>query len=114
IPNIAFSGAVSGTTYNWTNDNSNIGLSASGSGPIQAFEAINSTSSPITATITVTPVAAGCSGSSETFEILVNPTPNIDTITDKIACNGESISAISFSGNVPGTTYTWSNDNPAI
>jgi YVTN family beta-propeller protein len=51
---IALSG--SGTQYNWTNSNPNIGLAATGTGSIASFTAVNSTNAPITATITVTPI----------------------------------------------------------
>jgi hypothetical protein len=49
------------TAYNWTNDNTAIGLVASGSAPvgspfIPAFVALNPGNTPITANITVTPV----------------------------------------------------------
>jgi hypothetical protein len=56
---INFSGsAVAGTAYNWTNDNTCIGLaSASGTGNIAAFGTTNSGSAPAVANITVTPNA---------------------------------------------------------
>ena len=38
---ISFSGNIATTTYNWTNDNSTIGLAAIGTGNIPAFTAIN-------------------------------------------------------------------------
>jgi gliding motility-associated-like protein len=46
-------------TYTWTNNNSNIGLAASGTGNIPSFKAVNTGSSPVTATITGTPVGTG-------------------------------------------------------
>lgn len=45
--------------YNWTNDNTTIGLAGSGTGPIPSFTAINTTNSPIIATITATPTISG-------------------------------------------------------
>lgn len=53
---IKFTGT--GLTYNWTNDNPSIGLAASGSGNISPFTAVNNTGAPVTANITVTPVAS--------------------------------------------------------
>ena len=41
-------------SYNWVNDNTSVGLAASGSGNIPSFTATNSTTGPITANITVT------------------------------------------------------------
>lgn len=48
-----------GCTYSWTNDNPSIGLQATGTGNIPSFKAINKGSTPITATITATPVRTG-------------------------------------------------------
>ncbi|SDH18979.1 beta-propeller fold lactonase family protein [Mucilaginibacter gossypii] len=48
-----------GCSYIWKNNNPSIGLSATGAGNIQAFEAINTGNTPVTATITATPTAAG-------------------------------------------------------
>lgn len=44
-----------GCKFNWTIDNPSIGLAASGTGDIPSFKAINTGSSPVTATITATP-----------------------------------------------------------
>ncbi len=49
----------SGCTYNWVNDTPGIGLAASGTGNIASFTAINTGSSPVTATITATPTSVG-------------------------------------------------------
>lgn len=46
-------------TYNWTNSNPAIGLAASGTGNIASFNALNTGTTPITATITATPVSTG-------------------------------------------------------
>jgi len=56
-PAINFTG--SGRDFIWTNSNPNIGLAASGSGNIPTFKAINNGTTPVTATITVTPVTSG-------------------------------------------------------
>ena len=113
---IAFSGNnLSGVTYNWTNSKPSIGLGANGSGNILSFKALNSGSSPVKATITVTPTANGCTGTPQTFEITVNPTTSFAKPLDVIACNNEVISAINYTGaSVAGTTYGWTNNNTAI
>jgi gliding motility-associated-like protein len=49
----------SGCTYNWVNSNPAVGLPVSGMGNIPSFTAINTGNTPITATITATPVATG-------------------------------------------------------
>jgi gliding motility-associated-like protein len=54
---IKFSGTAN--TFTWTNDRPDIGLAAAGTGDIASFNAVNNTSSPITATITVMPSSPG-------------------------------------------------------
>jgi hypothetical protein len=65
------------TTYAWTNSAPSIGLAASGSGNIAAFVATNTGTSPVIATITVTPTfsngGVSCVGPAKTFTITVNP-----------------------------------------
>lgn len=46
-------------TYPWVNDTPGIGVAASGTGNIPSFIAVNAGKNPVTATITVTPIAAG-------------------------------------------------------
>lgn len=58
--------------FNWTNDNTTIGLSASGNGNIAGFTGSNNTSAPITSSITVTPSIGYCVGTPATFTITVN------------------------------------------
>ena len=56
-PAITFTSLNSGgtTTYAWSNDTPGIGLAASGAGNIASFTAVNTGTSQVTATITVTP-----------------------------------------------------------
>src|SRR5664279_3892558 len=54
---VNFMGSAPGTVYTWTNNTPSVGLAASGSGDIPSFTATNTTNEPVTATITVTPVA---------------------------------------------------------
>jgi uncharacterized protein (TIGR02145 family) len=70
---VNFSGTPSGVTYEWTNDKPGIGLAASGDGNISSFNAINTGTSAIIATIEVTPKANGISGIPVSFTITVNP-----------------------------------------
>jgi hypothetical protein len=68
---ISFNGAVTGTVFNWTNSNTAIGLAASGTGNIASFTAVNTGTTPITATIVVTPTYTNagvtCTGSATSF-----------------------------------------------
>jgi hypothetical protein len=119
---ITFSSTTTGgtTSYTWTNDNPSIGLAASGNGNIPIFTAINTGLSPITASISVTPAFTNgsltCSGAPQTFTITVNPSAQVNSITNIEVCNGNSIPATVFSTSdlVGTTTYSWTNSNSAI
>ncbi len=111
---VTFTGDVTGTTYNWTNDDTSIGLASSGTGDISSFTATNTGTSAVTATIEVSPTANSCSGTSETFTITVNPTPTVDAPSDETLCNDASTTAVTFTGDVTGTTYNWTNDDTSI
>jgi gliding motility-associated-like protein len=85
-----------GSTFTWTNDAPGIGLAASGTGNIPSFTAINNGQSLVTATITILPASATCTGNPVTFSITVNPSPptlTLGSVTGNIsACTG-SVSA---------------------
>ncbi len=111
---VIYTGTVAGTAFSWTNNNSSIGLPATGMGNIPSFTARNNTSTPSVATITITPSANGCSGNTGTFMIMVNPTPYVDSVISQAVCNGLSTKAVDFTSTVNGTTFMWANNNPSI
>ena len=108
------------TTYTWTNSAPGIGLAASGSGDIAAFTATNAGTSPVVATITVTPHfdngSVTCDGPAETFTITVNPTAQVNDPADQVECNGSPTTAINFATTNTGgtTTYTWTTTSAGI
>lgn len=108
---VNFTGTVAGTTYSWSNNNTSIGLPATGAGNIPSFTAINTTLVATVATIIVTPTANGCTGTARSFTITVNPSPNAASIANQAVCNGAPTTAVNFTGTVAGTTFTWTNDN---
>ena len=110
-----FTSSITGSTYTWSNTNTAIGLAASGSGNIPVFTATNTTSAPITATISVIATSPNlCVGAATTYTITVNPTPTVNQPTNQTLCAGASTTATTFTGAFTGTTYTWSNSNTAI
>ena len=111
---VVFSGAVSGTSFGWTNSQSLIGIAATGSGTIAPFAALNTGNTPAVASIVVTPTATGCTGSSTSFTITVNPTPTVVSISPQVLCNGFSVTSIGFTGAVIGTTFVWTNTQNSI
>ena len=108
------------TTYSWTNDQPSIGLVSPGQGNIAAFTAVNTGTSVITATITVTPEFENdgkkCTGTPVTFTIKVNPSANVKQPSDQTVCHKAASTAVTFSTtNTDGvTTYTWNNDLTSI
>src|SRR4030095_1592121 len=83
---------ASGVTYSWANNTPSIGLAASGTNTIPSFTATNASSSPITATITITPsyIANGvtCAGTQQSFTITVNPSTVVTNPQNVTVCAG--------------------------
>ena len=112
---INFIGNVSGTTFNWENSNTQIGLSQFGSGNIPAFNAYNPNTINISSAITVTPVANGCSGSAvEVCSITVKPVPFVSQGVQQNYCENVVTSSIPFESNIFGSSFTWTNSNASI
>jgi hypothetical protein len=105
---LTFSGSVSGTLFTWTSS-TDVGFGLGNSGDIAAYTATNTTTATIVSTVIVTPSANGCTGTSDTFLITVNPTPNVAAHGDSTYCNGQPAGGLSFSGGVAGTTFTWTS-----
>ena len=114
---VIFSSNTAGTTYEWVNSNPAIGLPATGNGNILTFIAVNTTNSPISAVITVTPIyengGVSCAGDTVSFTIIVNPTPTVDATIDQVICSGNSSSMVQFSSSFGaiGTDFSWVNNN---
>ena len=96
--------SVSSTTYNWVNNTTSIGLAASGTGNIASFTAINTGSSPVIATITVTPTANGCLGTAQTVTITVNPSVTAGTpiAVSNVCQAGSGIASLSLPSKLTG------------
>ena len=100
---INFTGNQGATVYTWTNSNTAIGLASSGTGSIPTFNVTNNSGSPINSTITVSPSLNGCTGTSISFTITVNPIPSV-TVNSPNICSGNS-ATLTASG---ADTYSWS------
>ncbi|MNU20275.1 hypothetical protein D3C71_85160 [compost metagenome] len=113
---IVLNGTPTGVTYA-ISGGASVGLAnASGLTQIPSFTAINATSAPVTATISITPSANGCTGTAVTYTVTVNPTAAMVATSDITKCNGNTVSAIAFSSPTTGgtVTYSWTNDNPSV
>jgi gliding motility-associated-like protein len=115
---VVFTSNALGATYNWTNNNINIGIGSSGSGNLPPFTATNNSSSIITATINVIATStfnnSTCTSNPEVFTISVNPRPSVNDVANSIYCAGTLSQNFLFTGPVTGTTYTWYNSNSSI
>ncbi len=115
---IAFSVTPVSSTVTWINNNTGIGLAATGTGNIVSFVTTNYTNPkiPVSALIKVAPVYTsnniGCPGDTVSFKIYVLPFISIATIPNEVKCTGALIPAFTpvpdtgtFAGI--GVTYSW-------
>lgn len=101
---INFGSNVAGATYSWTST-ANIGFGTSGTGNIPSYTA---TGAPVTATVSVTATANGCSGPVRNFTITVNPLPSVTLSADYCIVPGKV--RITATPSPAGSyTYLWSN-----
>jgi gliding motility-associated-like protein len=109
-----------GTTYTWTIPVSNpIGAITGGLDQLTGLATIsqtltNTTTAPATLEYTVTPTSGVCAGTPFTITVTVNPTPTTLGLTNQTYCNAAPTTEIVLTNGVSGTTYTWTNSNPAI
>jgi gliding motility-associated-like protein len=89
IPGNTLTGTHAGVIFNWTNSNTSIGLSASGTGNIPSFTAINKGSITIKGTITITPVYNGCPGAAKTYVVTVIPLDKDVFVPNVFTPNGD-------------------------
>lgn len=73
LSEIVLSGNTTDAVYNWTINNSTIGLPESGTGNIPEFTAFNDNSDSVVAVVSVVPSLNGCEGESRDFTITVYP-----------------------------------------
>ena len=75
---------------------------------------------PVTATITVTPTFANnsvsCTGPDQSFTVTFYPTAQVNDPADQTVCNSSNTVAVNFATNRTGgvTTYSWVNNTPGI
>src|SRR5690606_38258568 len=70
-------------------------------------------SSPGTHTVSLT-VTSDCGPVTQTQTFMIYPVPGMNNPGPQSYCQGASTSAFNFAGTLPGSTYSWTNSNPAI
>ncbi|MDR0349282.1 MAG: InlB B-repeat-containing protein [Tannerella sp.] len=115
---VIFSSPVTGATqicYKWENLHRRTGFPKDGEGNINPQTLTNSTSALLPDSIIVTPYFKGFEnrpGPTDTFLVMVNPTPQMNKISNDTVCNGMKTDKVIFSSPVTGATpmcYKWEN-----
>ncbi|MGB1349294.1 MAG: hypothetical protein ACPH2N_03355, partial [Flavobacteriaceae bacterium] len=112
---ITFNTNEPGTDYSWFNDNISIGLGDQGQGNILPFTAFNGGGPPQVANITVVPsFTVGnttCEGPSQSFQIIVNPGPAVDSqpLASQTLCldGTPEVLEVTYVDGVGLPTYQW-------
>ncbi|MCL9770807.1 T9SS type B sorting domain-containing protein, partial [Flavobacterium sp. HXWNR69] len=106
---ISFTGAVPGTTFNWVVV-SGTGVMGATNGSGNAIQQVLIATGLMQGSVTyqVTPTFNGCTGTSETVTILVNPTPELfaDPIHPDL-CSGINSTNIFLETFNPNTIFEW-------
>lgn len=104
---ISFAGnGVANTTYTWSNNNTSIGLAASGTGSIPLFVATNTSTNQISGVVTVSSSANGCFGTPVPVIFYVSATPVLTSLT---SLNVTSNAVLNYSptSSTSGATFSW-------
>ncbi len=99
----------SGTSYTWSAPTGSgfSGSSGSGSGGSITDDLVNTTSSPVTATYSVTPTAGSCTGTAFNVAVTLNPSPSaasLGSVFDQ--CNGGWAAQVNITGGTSPYNFT--------
>lgn len=115
---ISLSSDVASTSFSWSvsvSDPSVVNGASAGTGSSIQQTLENSSNTVQTVTYQVTTNAYGCSGQSQDIVISIYPTPVVTLDPAKsTVCSGEN-AQINFTGNVTGSSYSWTvvNSDPS-
>ncbi|MGZ3862527.1 MAG: PKD-like domain-containing protein [Bacteroidia bacterium] len=107
---VALTSNVTGTTYSWTIAQSGASGASNGSGSTITQTLTSTGASPGTVTYTITSSASACGGSPIVATVTVNPIPAAPSASSNSpVCLSNPINLTA--GNVTGATYNWSGPN---
>ena len=119
VNGISFSVSPAGN-IGWTNNNTTIGVAATGTTDIAGYTAPNvATSQTGVITVTATTTTGSCPSSAATdatYTITINPTPTVTIAgggSGQTVCAGAPVAPINFNIS-PAGTINWTNNNTAI
>jgi hypothetical protein len=109
---------VSNTTFEWFASSDVAGVTGesltSQNGAVINDVLLSTLLNAVTVPYTVTPTAAGCSGSAQTVTVTVNPVPLITSSNSTTICSGSPV-GINIVSNVAGATFSWvATDNTSV
>ena len=115
ITTIVLSSPVNGTTFTWTRNNVTeaTGIPASGNGDISGSLSLTG-NAPVTVTFTITPTAGTCTGLDIMATVTVYPVREVDQPQNIVVCAGETVPSVVFTSDIPGTSYSWTNNQTSI
>ncbi len=107
---IVLTSNVGGTTFSWTETQTNVSGASPGSGSTITQTLTATGAIPGTVTYTITPSASACGGAPIVATVTVNPIPVAPTASSNSpVCLSNTINLTA--GNVAGATYSWSGPN---
>jgi hypothetical protein len=108
--NISLSSSIPGTSYSWAANFS--GASGAASGCCAISQVLNTTTGSMgSATYTITATAAGCTGTPITANVTVNPLATVSVNSPTICSGGSAV--LTASPSIGGGTYVWSGGGSA-
>ena len=112
ISTIVLTSTTTGTTFNWTRDNTIAvtGIPANGTGDISG-SLTNTTTVPVTVNFAITPTANGCPGTPINAKVIVFPVPtgSATPVVQEI-CSGANMTPIVLAPDASTSSFAWVRD----
>ncbi|NDF59478.1 MAG: PKD domain-containing protein, partial [Crocinitomicaceae bacterium] len=105
-------------TYSWTSSPLSSGLTiepSSGTGniPQDAYQFVNTGTSPISVKFTVIATVAACESTPADYTLIINPRPVLTDVVSQVICSGSPFTTPTLLSNIlANTTFTWAVKTP--